>query len=93
MTRWVSVKNRLPKIDRVVIVCWSSGYDGRPVYSWGARVQDDERWLWGIYGSNIDPRDDAARSGIEVDDDYPVTHWMPSPRPPLRPRGKPEQER
>lgn len=92
MTEWTDCKDRLPAINQVVIVCYPSGYDGSPLYAWGARCDgcEDEHgndaWCWGIGAPTfgISPGMDAGHNGIEVDDDYDVTHWMPLPEPPHR---------
>lgn len=85
MGDWISVKDRLPDFDQVVMVCWPSGFDGRALYSWGARIDDGDGWLWGIktgWCGWIAPGDDADDNGIEVDDDYPVQFWKPLDAPP-----------
>lgn len=88
---WISVKKRLPKIDRTVIVCWPSGYDGTPTYAWGARLDTGDGWLWGIGGHyGVRPNLDTSYNNIEADDDYQITHWMPAPKGPFRkPRAEP----
>ena len=89
---WISVKHRLPPFEKAVIVCTPSGYDGAPVYSWGARVDGGEGWLWAVGGRwGVRTDKDASWNNIEADDDYKVTHWMPMPRPPFRtPRQEPK---
>lgn len=85
MTDWISVKDKLPDLDQVVMICWPSGYDGSARYSWGARLDDSDGWLWGItqaYGCWIDPAGDASKNSIEADDDYPVQFWKPIDPPP-----------
>ncbi len=84
---WISVKDRLPKLDETVLVCRRSGYDGAPVYMFGARIYEDEGWLWGCGGKfGVTPGDDTSRNDIEADDDYKITHWMALPRAPYRRR-------
>jgi hypothetical protein len=86
MARWISVKTRLPPLDETVLIAYPSGYDGKPVYAWGARVDDSEGWLWGRGGGfGVRPDKGIGYNDIEADDDYPVTHWMPLPRPPTAP--------
>lgn len=83
MAKWISVKTRLPPLDAVVLIAYPSGYDGSPVYSWGARIDDSEGWCWGAGGRfGVRPDKDPGWNDIEVDDDYPVTHWQPLPKPP-----------
>lgn len=83
---WISIKDRMPDFDQVVHVCYRSGYDGGPVYAYGARLYDEEGWLWGVasrvYG--IHPDKDASWNDVQADDDYDVTHWKPLGRAPIR---------
>ena len=81
---WVAVGERLPEIEQTVLVCFPSGYDGKPVYAWGARVDDSDGWLWGISSSfsGIRPDYSTGNNDISADDDYQVSHWMPLPSPP-----------
>lgn len=91
MSEWISVKDKLPDLDQVVMVCWPSGYDGKPLYAWGARLDDAEGWLWGVAPGGcawISPGEDAAESGIEADDDYPVQFWKPLEAPPQLSNGE-----
>lgn len=88
MGKWISVKKRLPPLDRVVLVCYRV-YNGEPAYAFGGRVDDGEGWLWGIhhgYGG-IRLGRDAAWNDVDADDDYQVTHWQTLPRAPFRPKG------
>lgn len=83
---WISVKTRLPRIDQTVMVCYPSAYDGKPIYAFGGRVDGGEGWCWGIkqgYGG-VTPGGDAYENDVEVDDDYPVSHWKPLEKPPFR---------
>lgn len=92
---WISVEARLPKLDSIVIVCRRSGYDGEPIYSFGARVDDGEGWLWAVkrgYGSCINLEHDASWNDIEADDDYQVTHWQALPKPPYGSKKKPKND-
>ena len=84
MSEWISVKDRLPRLDTVVLICYQSGYDGSAIYAFGGLVDDGDGWLWGIShaGMGIYANDDAVASDVEADDDYQVTHWMPLPEPP-----------
>lgn len=83
---WISVKYKLPKLNRPVMVCRRSGYDGSPLYSFGARIYDSYGWLWGVTskGGYITPGEDAAFNDIEAGDDYEITHWRPLPPPPFK---------
>lgn len=84
---WIPVKRKLPAIDRIVMVAYPSGFDGSPIYAWGARIDDGDGWCWGVrtgYCSGIHPTETANWNGIEVDDDYKVTHWAPLLRAPFR---------
>lgn len=83
---WISVKEKMPDIDQVVMVAYPSGNGDKPTYAWGARIDDGDGWCWGTksgYGSAIRPNDTPSGADIEVDDDYPVTHWQPLPAPPV----------
>jgi hypothetical protein len=85
MSEWISVKKRLPKFEKTVMVCWPSGYDGSPLYAFGARIDDSEGWLWGIksgYCGWVEPGMDASFNDIEADNDCPVQFWRPLPRKP-----------
>jgi hypothetical protein len=84
---WRDVKAELPPLEQVVIIRYPSWYDGGDVFAWGARVDDGEGWLWGVktgYDASVRPSEDASWNDIEVDDDYPVTHWMHLPSAPDR---------
>lgn len=86
MTQWISAENELPELNRVVLVRYPSGYDGAHIYAWGARLNDADGWLWGIGGRYGGIRLDNGTgdfNDIEADDDYPVTHWMHLPKPPV----------
>ncbi len=89
MGKWIPVKKKLPPLDRVVFVCYRSGYDGAPVYAFGARLDDSDGWLWGIHHGYGGVRlgHDANWNDIEADDDYEVTHWQTLPPAPFRPKG------
>ena len=85
MSDWISVKDKLPPFEKVVMVCYPSGFDGKPVYAFGARLDDSEGWLWGTqsgYCSGVCPGEDAGRNSIEADDDYPVQFWRALDEPP-----------
>lgn len=81
---WIAIADKLPPLDQVVLVHYPS-HTNSPVYNWGARVGDGEGWCWGVkggYGASINLGKDASWNDIEVDDDYPVTHWKPLDPPP-----------
>lgn len=83
--KWVSVKNRLPRMNRVVLVCYASGFDGKPIFNWGARIDGGDGWLWGVkvgVSGDICPDESVDWNLIDADDDYAVTHWQPLPRAP-----------
>lgn len=87
---WISVKDRYPEIDDIVIVRVDfgpnrQGHPTPPRMAWGARCDccGDGNWLWGIFTSGMLPPGDAEWSDIKVDDDYNVTHWMPRPELPV----------
>jgi hypothetical protein len=80
VVQWIPVKKRLPEIDRIVMVAWRSGYDGAPVISFGARVDEGDGWLWAAktgYGGDVRLGETPSWNSIEADDDYQVTHWAP----------------
>ena len=80
MSKWISIKERLPDLDQLVIITWLSDYDRSPIYAWGGRTDDGDGWRWGVADSyrSINSKGEP----IEIDDNYPVTHWMPLPAPP-----------
>ncbi len=87
MTKWISIKKRRPPLERIVLVCYRSGYDGGPMYAFGARVDGGEGWLWAIqqgHNGGIRLGKDANWNGVEADDDYQVTHWQSLPPAPFR---------
>ena len=71
---WISVEERLPELEAVVLGVSHGGTLG--VYS---RVDDGEGWLWyrQTWQWNL-----ADASGFDCDDDYQLTHWMPLPKAP-----------
>ncbi len=81
---WVPVGDRLPEIDEIVMVVYPSDFNGEPVYTWGARLDDDDGWLWGCSNSRTGIRlgHTVSFNDIEADDDYRVTHWQPLPPAP-----------
>jgi hypothetical protein len=78
---WKSVDTELPSIGSIVQVSYKSGFDDKPVFAWGARLEGDEGWCWGVeqMGGGIRPDEDAMWNNIDTDDEYRVTHWMPLP--------------
>jgi Protein of unknown function (DUF551) len=78
---WISVKDELPEMDALVMVCYPD-YAGHPRYSWGARVDEGDGWLWAIAcANNIDVFRDTSWN-VEADDDYRVQFWKPLDPPP-----------
>lgn len=78
MSDWIAIEDRLPELNKVVLVCWKNENNGSPIYGWGARLDESEGWLWGTGARwGVSPREDAQQNDIEADDDYQVTHWMP----------------
>ncbi|HKY41334.1 MAG TPA: DUF551 domain-containing protein [Polyangiaceae bacterium] len=65
---WVSVEERLPDDDRLVLV-WND--------DWGPGS-------WAATGRHVDDGSDAGSWFMEDDDDdpEPITHWRPLPAPP-----------
>lgn len=67
MNEWISVEDRLPEVDRPVIVSDAVGYMA-VASSWA--IREERHWT----PSNIDSYDYSL--GFEP------THWMPLPSPP-----------
>jgi len=63
---WISVKDRLPEVDKSILYCAFGRSVGEGVY----RGFDGRHHVWNMY----------AVSGTHWDDE--VTHWMPLPEPP-----------
>ena len=67
---WISVEDRLPEVDRYVLIKAPSGYTGLPYrYSEAKYNPDYKGWT------------DVANDRI-TDSGEDVTHWMPLPEPP-----------
>lgn len=82
MSEWISVKDKLPEIDVVVMVCIRCE-NGDARYTWGGRTDDGEGWLWGVVDCSwVDPAPDSRWNDIVVDDDYAVKFWKPMDQPP-----------
>ena len=84
---WYPTETTLPPLEKIVIVRYRWGIDDADVYAWGARIDEDEGWLWGIqqgYSCGIHPDKSAGWNDIEADDDYQITHWMDLPEPPAK---------
>jgi len=66
---WISVSERLPDLNQIVLVCYPSASDGKPIYAWGARYA--EFALNMAYGA----RTSAKKYGLKVvyDKSYPPT--------------------
>lgn len=78
MSEWISVEDRLPDIDQVVVCL-----ENTVTYYGGCVDAGDEGWLWGMADSTPWYHDGAWRADIEIDDEYLPSHWMPLPPPPL----------
>lgn len=82
-TNWVKVSDSLPDMDTPVFAGWFSKYDGRFIYHKFTRTQEQGEdgwiWLWSKSTDQFISEDDFS----EQDDDYPITHWMPLPLPPM----------
>lgn len=82
VAQWIRVEDRLPELGVLVL-----GWDG----ALAVFTRDDageHGWLWArqTWCHNLgDPQ------GIECDDDYAVTHWMPLPSPPATPAKEPSE--
>ena len=63
---WISVKDRLPEVDKPILYCAFGRSVGEGVY----RGFDGVHHVWNMY----------AVSGTHWDNE--VTHWMPLPEPP-----------
>jgi hypothetical protein len=89
---WRPVETELPKMDEVVLIIYNGGFNGRPVITFGARIDSGEGWLWGVkrgYGADVHLDKDAGWNEIDADDDYEVTHWQPLTAPlPSPPRAE-----
>jgi len=94
MSEWISVEDRLPFTDELVlaivgkapfvaIYCRDGEHEGEPydeldVGSWS---EDEEHWYWpeGWYEQQINWEDYRY---IQVMESGKPTHWMPLPEPP-----------
>lgn len=65
---------RLPALDKVVLVVYLTDYDEQ-VITLGGRVHDGEGWLWAIYDTVYGYERGSMYDGLVADDDYRVTHW------------------
>lgn len=80
--KWVSVKDRLPEDEQKVIFyimdCnWSfCGYFLKHPYKSSRRFTPSDKDVFFDELSNW-------WSVHDVDKSYPVTHWMPAPKPPM----------
>lgn len=64
---WISVKDRLPETDKMVLVVCNSAYCEKPYSTVGNYTcWTSKKWL--------------TKSGAI---DTSVTHWMPLPQPPI----------
>jgi hypothetical protein len=72
---WISVEERLPDPQTLVFGWTRDGALG--VFS--RDDSDDDGWVWARQGYSSDLSDP---SGLECDDEYDVTHWMPIPEGP-----------
>jgi Protein of unknown function (DUF551) len=72
---WISVDDQLPAIEVLVLGWTSEGALG--VFSRASL--DEDGWSW---ERQADFADLANPAGLECDDEYEVTHWMPIPEGP-----------
>lgn len=80
--KWIKVDQdasdgpTLPPLDQIVWIVYRSDYDGGQVVQLGGRAMAEDGWLWGVLDSPEFARNWEPRLyGIEMDDDYNVTHW------------------
>ena len=68
MSKWISVKDRLPEINEEVLCC---------VVRKNLLGNEKYLWLWSLY-------EDGSWGDQEfnIEEDEIVTHWMPLPNPP-----------
>jgi len=71
---WIRVADQLPELGQLVL----GWYDGT-LAVFARDASGGEGWLWSIQTA---ARDLVAPWGLECDDDYAITHWMPLPAPP-----------
>ena len=86
MSEWISVEERLPEIDTIVLVCVR--YEGRVFLKMSHRdkYHCSLDWFWSI--DDADLKDAFAKPNAEV------THWMPLPDlPVLEEMGSPNEEK
>ena len=66
MNEWISVEERLPRVNRVIV--WAESYDDRPFMA----IHTSSGWY------DLEDRDcDGDYPWV-----FGVTHWMPLPEPP-----------
>lgn len=73
-------ESTLPPMDKVVWIYYPSGYDGGSIVQLGGRTEDGDGerlgWGWGVLDSSYLGRNwEPKLCGLEIDDDYDVTHW------------------
>lgn len=68
MPEWISVTERLPEVDKYVLVCFGSGYIAVACLF----DIDEDLTLWRA----------MTDDGWTCDCDAEPTHWMPLPEPP-----------
>ena len=74
MSEWISVKEKFPEFEQLVL---TEGNSGLVVME---RVWNEEGWYWsaaGYWGMSDLREPDEYEEG-----DYEPTHWMPLPEPP-----------
>lgn len=69
---WISVKNRLPRVGKNVLIAWKN-YSGENFIDIGECYKSSDK-QWHFVYCDVD-----GTTGL---DESQVTHWMPLPEPP-----------